>query len=275
MANIVAEETSSITIPPPMRTSVVVTLAVWKALFLREAVARLAAQRGAWLWILLEPVSHVLVLMALFGFIFQRIIAGIDGAMFIMTGFLGYFVFRHVMSQGMEAVNANTALFAYRQVKPVDTVLVRAALEGFLSLLTAILLLAGSALLGYEIVPHNPLQVLTAFFFLWLAGVGMALIMSVAATLIPEVGKLSKMLLQPLYLLSGVLHPAMTIPQPYRGWLLVNPILHGIELLRAGFFSQFHPAPGVSLLYLGFFGIATTFLGLVLHLRFALKLVSK
>jgi len=33
-----------------------VTFSVWKAMFLREAVARLSAGRAAWLWLLLEPV---------------------------------------------------------------------------------------------------------------------------------------------------------------------------------------------------------------------------
>jgi capsular polysaccharide transport system permease protein len=175
----------------------------------------------------------------------------------------------------MEAVNANTALFAYRQVKPVDTVLVRAALEGVLSLVTTILLLAGSGLVGYDVAPKDPLMVMFAFFLLWLAGLGMALIMSVGATLIPELGKFTNMLSRPLYLISGVMYPAAAIPQPYRKWLLVNPLMHGIELLRTGYFSQFNTVPEVSMLYLAFFGIATTFLGLVLHLRFAAKLISK
>ena len=45
------------------RTPPAVTLAGWKALFLREAVNRLARERGAWFWLLVEPVIHVASLL--------------------------------------------------------------------------------------------------------------------------------------------------------------------------------------------------------------------
>lgn len=42
-----------------VRSPASITWAVWKALFLREAVARLFAGRAAWMWILVEPVMHM------------------------------------------------------------------------------------------------------------------------------------------------------------------------------------------------------------------------
>ena len=40
-------------------------------------------------------------------------------------GMLAYFMFQRTATQVMNAISANQALFAYRQVKPADTVLVR------------------------------------------------------------------------------------------------------------------------------------------------------
>lgn len=258
-----------------MRSGWKVQRAVMSALFLREAITRLSAGRAAWLWILLEPLAHVVVLMTLFGFVFHRVVNGVDGAMFIMTGLLGFMFARNTATRCASAVSANTALFAYRQVLPVDTVFVRAALEGFLMLLSTLLLLGSAGLLGFQVIPHDPLTVLAAFTGLWLCGVGLGLVLSVVAELLPELGKLVRMAFIPLYFISGVMVPAMAIPQPYRAWAMVNPFLHGLESLRAGFFSRFHAAPEASLLYLYGFALVLIFFGLALHVRFSERLVAQ
>ncbi len=113
-----------------MRSSSLIAWTVWKALFLREAVARLSAGRAAWLWLLLEPVVHLVFIIVLFGFVLQRVVSGIDYSLFIATGILGFILARNTATRSKEAINANDTLFTYRQVFPVDTVLVRAALEG-------------------------------------------------------------------------------------------------------------------------------------------------
>lgn len=45
------------------RTPWQITIGVWQALFLREAVARISADRVAWLWLLAEPIAHVALLV--------------------------------------------------------------------------------------------------------------------------------------------------------------------------------------------------------------------
>jgi capsular polysaccharide transport system permease protein len=257
------------------RHSLEITFAVWKALFLREAVTRLSAGRAAWLWILMEPLVHVTMLMALFGFVYHRIISGLDGAMFIMTGLLGFFMARNTATRCIEAIPANGALFAYRQVHPVDTVLVRAALEGILLLITALVLLTGASLSGYDVTPDDPLQVMFAFGGLWLCGLGLGLTLSVIAELVTELSRIIRLLFRPLYFLSCVVHPAILVPRPYRDWLLLNPICDGLEIIRKGFFAQYQVAPEANLTYLYSFALFTIFLGLALHIRFAAKLVTR
>jgi capsular polysaccharide transport system permease protein len=257
-----------------VRSPGAVTWAVWKALFLREALVRLSAGRAAWLWLLMEPVSHVVVLMLLFGIVRKRDTFGVPGPMFIMTGVLAFLMMRNVFGRCTEAVRANAALFAYRQVKPVDTVIVRAALEGFLLIIVAMLLLIASNMINYEAVPQDPLGALLAFALMWQAGLGMGLLFSVGSFLVPEIGKLVNMLNRPLYLISCVMFPSMLIPQPYRDWVMLNPFAHGVELVRAAFFFSYKAAPQTSIYYLAAFGQLTVFLGLLLHIRFEKKLVA-
>jgi capsular polysaccharide transport system permease protein len=257
------------------RSPASIAWAVWKALFLREAVTRLSAGRAAWLWLLLEPVVHLIFIFVLFGFFLQRVVSGIDYSLFIATGILGFILARNTATRSKEAMNANDTLFTYRQVFPVDTVLVRAALEAFLFLISALCLVTGLGLFGYEVLPHDFLRVLSAFAALWMAGIGLGLIFSVASQLIPESGKVSGMLFGPLYFLSGIMYPPSSIPPAYQSWFLLNPFVHGIETVRTGFFPQYHTIPGVSMGYLSAFAMVTICLGLALHVRFATRLVAK
>ncbi len=258
-----------------VRSPASITWAVWKALFLREAVARLFAGRAAWVWILVEPMVHLFLLNLLFGFILQRLISGVDGGLFITTGILGFLIVQNTAMRSKEAITANAGLFTYRQVFPIDTVLVRAALEAMLLLISALFLLSGLGLFGSSILPHDFLSVMAALSALWLSGLGLGLMMSVANELVPEIGKITDMLFRPLYFLSGIMYPVSAIPPAYRDWLLVNPFVHGIETLRAGFFPQYHAVDGVSLAYLLVFALITVCLGLALHVRFGGRLVAQ
>ena len=162
-----------------MRTSWLITWMVWKALFLREVVARLSARRAAWVWILLEPIMHIVFLYVLFGFVLQKVVSGIDGGLFMTTGVLGFFLAQNAAMRSKDAIQGNAALLIYRQVLPVDTVLVRGALEALLFMVVALCLFTGLGLLGYQVFPHNFLQVMVGFGALWLSGMGLGLMLSV------------------------------------------------------------------------------------------------
>jgi capsular polysaccharide transport system permease protein len=258
-----------------VRSSISITWAVWKALFLREAVARISAGRAAWVWILVEPVVHLVFLYFLFGYVLQRMVSGVEGGLFITTGILGFLMVQHTAMKSKEAIKANTALFTYRQVKPVDTVLVRAGLEAVLVLGSGLFLLTGLALWGSDVLPNDPLRVMVAGLLLWLSGLGLGLMLSVVGELSPELGRVSDMLFRPLYFLSAIMYPVTAIPPAYRDWLLANPVVHGIESVRQGFFAQYHVVEGISLSYLAGFALVTSLLGLALHVRFGAKLVTQ
>jgi len=242
---------------------------------LREAVSRVSAERAAWLWLLLEPMVHIVFLLFIFSVIRMRSVGGIDTAVWLMVGLLAFLMFKRTGTQTQNAVSSNRGLFTYRQVKPVDTVLVRAVLEGFLVMLVSIIMFTGAATLGIAVVPLDPLSVLEAFFGLWLLGMGFGLIASVAGELIPEVGKIIGFVMTPLYFASGVLFPITVVPQPYRDWLMFNPIVHGLDAARLGFTPYYHAVPGLNIAYVYGFALVTIFLGLALHAKYATRLVMQ
>lgn len=257
------------------RTPQQITLSVWKALFLRESVFRISTARAAWLWLLLEPVAHVTVMVVFFTVIRQRELAGVDLTVFLLLGILSFLLVRNVSTRSMEAIAANTALFSYRQVRPVDTVLVRAALESLLIGIVAIVIFSAAGLLGFDVIPKRPLVVFYSLALLAMSGLGFGLVFSALGNLVPEIGRIGHMLFHPLYLLSAVIYPAFIIPTPYRDFVMLNPLVHGIESIRAGFFDDYHLVEEVSLAYLAAFALFSVFMGLLLQVRFQQRLLAR
>lgn len=124
-------------------------------------------------------------------------------------------------------------------------------------------------------IPADPLAVLEAFFGLWLLGMGFGLVASVVSRLVPELAQIIKLAMLPLYMLSGVIFPLSAVPQPFRDWLMFNPIAQGLEVVRLGFASHYHTVPDLSIVYVYDFALVTIFLGLVLQRRFALRLATQ
>jgi capsular polysaccharide transport system permease protein len=257
------------------RTPLSITLSVWKALFLREALSRLSTGRAAWLWLLLDPMAQIAA-MAYVGTV-ERVgnVRGENTSLWIMIGVADYVLFQRTLMQSMNAINANQALFSYRQVKPVDTVLVRAVLEGMLMIPVIIILCACLIALGIDAIPGDPLLAMGAIFGVWLLGLGLGLIFSVLSELVPEVGKFVSLTTLPIHFASGVLLSLALVPEPYFDWLMFNPLAHGLEGTRLGFLPEYHAFSQLSISYLYSFALVSVFLGLALHNRFAARLVTQ
>lgn len=259
-----------------LRSSAEVTLSCWKALFLRFAVSSLSSTRAAAFWLIAEPVAHIAVFMLIFTYLRVRHIGGINTALWIMAGLLAFFMFRRAAAGAMEVIGQNRRLYALPQIKPVDTVLVRVLLEGFLMAIIAAILVTAVALVGMDVVPADPLAVVVAMFGLWLFGTGYGLIGSVANELAPPVGSVMSFMLRVFYLLSGTIFPiAMLVPHKYHHWLLLNPVFHGLEQVRLGFAPYYQVLPGVSIVYLYLLAVVSIFFGLALHVRYARRLIAK
>jgi capsular polysaccharide transport system permease protein len=231
--------------PRARRSPLAVTLSVWKALFLRETLTRLSGSRAAWFWLLAEPAFHVTFLTVIYTVINVRNIGGIDSVVWVMVGMLAFFSFRRTATQVMQSISANQALFAYRQ-----------------------------ALRGHDVLPADAFMVLSAFAGLWLMGLGFGLIASVLGHLVPEISMIINFAMMPLYLMSGVAFPLASIQEPYRDWLMLNPIAQGIEAARTGFSPLYHAPANLDMRYVHVVALTMLLLGLALHRRYATKLVA-
>ncbi|WP_411330858.1 ABC transporter permease [Desulfovibrio desulfuricans] len=250
------------------------TIFVWQALFLREALDRFFGSRAAWAWLVVEPAMHIGFMSCLWGMMRKNSLGGINVTMWIILGMLSFFLFRRTSVQTLHALDCNKAFFAFRQVRPFDVALMRAGVEAFSMFFISSSILGVAALAGLEVLPDDPITVLLALAGLWLFGLGYGLVTSVCMRLVPDSGHIFQIFMMPLYLISGVIMPVAYIPMPYRDWLLWNPLVHGLELVRLGFFSNYHTLD-VSFSYLYSWVLLSITLGLTLYRAFETRLVTQ
>ena len=258
------------------RTPWQVTRSVWYAMFMREATSRTMADRMGWFWMIFEPLAIILIMVAIRGYIRGgRLIVNAEFIPWMIVGLMGFFMVREGMLRGLGSVDANQALFAYRQVQPVDPILVRNFFDGSLRTFLLLLFIIGAELLGVGLFPDDGITAILWWFSLWSLGLGLGLIVSVAGTLVEEIGRIVRMLSMPLLILSGVIFPLNNLPHWLLDYLMYNPIVHGLELLRAGFFDGYRMVVGTSVVYFWMFSLSTLSIGLLMHLRFKDKLKRK
>jgi len=251
------------------RSPLKVTLGVWKALIIRDALQRTMAERFSWFWMLVEPISHVVLFIAVREVLGRvRFLSGAEFIPWLVVGLMTFFVFREGFLRSIGAIDANKALFSYRQVKPVDTVIARAFVEGLLKSFIFIILILGFELIGIPLMPADPIKAFLLWVLAWTLGLGAGLFFSVANSLVLEVGIIVRVMVLPLYFLSGVMIPLNFLPHDILVYLMYNPLLHLIELMRAAFFEGYRPINNIQVLYVVWWSVILMALGLAMHLRF-------
>ena len=259
------------------RSSWQVTRAVWYAMFMREFVTRTMADRMAWFWMLFEPMAVVGLMVAIRTLVLgrERLIMNAEFIPWLVIGLMGFYLFRDNMMRLMGAVEANKALFAYRQVKPSDPVFVRSFVETSLRSVVFLVFIVVITFLGINMNPDSPLLALWAWTSLWALGFGVGLTLSALSILVPEVAKIARIMSLPLLIISGVIFPISFVPHHLLPYFLINPIPHGLEVLRQGFYIRYPLVEGVSLLYLWYWALGALIIGLLLHIRFENKLKAQ
>jgi capsular polysaccharide transport system permease protein len=248
-------------------------LLVILALFLRELKTRFGRIRFGVFWTIAEPMVHVLILLFIFAFIRNRMMPQVPFELFLITGLIPFFLFRHIVTGLMASIDANKSLFAYTPVKPIDTYITRTILEVVIyTIIFAIIILGFGFWGGLDVSISNPLGVLAIFAVIILTGFSFGICASILYDIFPTTKIVFNVIMRFLYFLSAIMYPLWIIPSPYVEYLKYNPILHLIELFRRNYFSHYPQIDGINAFYPLGVTLGVLFIGLYFYRvrRFAL-----
>ncbi len=259
---------------PRRRAPLQIQRAVLFALVVRELRSRVEGRWLGLLWMLFEPLAHMLVIIGVLGARSNLFLVNVDYPVFLITGMLPFFLFRNLATKLPSSISANKSLFAYRQVLPIDALAARAIVE--IGLYTAVYIVALALLgwMGYHATPHAPIELLAVSLVLLSLGTGLGLLFSVLTHQRPKITTIIGLIFYPLYFLSGVIFPLHNLAPNVRNWLLLNPVLHLVELSRLHFIPNYTAVAGVSLLYPAAWALVVAALSLSLYRVYRFRFLS-
>ena len=254
------------------RSSLQITKDTVHALLMRELKTRFGSSRLGYFWAVGEPAAQAVILAILFTLIGRSSLSGVPVALFLISGVMPFKAFSKTVTQLSNGISSNTALFAYRQVSPIDPILTRLVIELATFFIVYMIILSVMAWLGLDVWPQDLLALITASLFLLSLGFGIALCMSSALLYWQDANKLLGMVMTPMFFISGIFFCATMIPAKYWYLFTWNPIFHAIELTRDAFFGSYTTPVG-SWGYLALVSLSFVTVGLMLYrvnrIRFA------
>jgi len=217
---------------------------VISALIRREMRAHFGESRMGYLWALIEPCLHLAVMMVVFIYVLHRRPAlGTSSAVFILTGVVPYFLYSKIANYVSGSIGGNRQLLALPPVKPHDVIVARTILEAATYLFVGFLLFLALFMAGIpEAIPYDLLPIFEAVGFSIVIGLGVGMINIVIISYFHNWMTFFGFLSTPLWFFSGLWYIPDEISEPYRSYILYNPLVHVIMLARSGFYREFRPA---------------------------------
>lgn len=207
------------------------------ALLLRESLTRYGRHNLGFLWLFLEPMLFTIGVAAFWGAMRTAHGSSLPIVAFALTGYSSVLLWRNMPMRCLAAIEPNLALMYHRNVRIVDIFAARILLEAVgvtTSFYGLAIILAAADML---ILPVNVLKVAAGW--LVLAWFGAALAVTLAC--LGERSELVEKLWHPIsYLvfpLSGAAFMVDWLPPKAQALVLILPMVHGVELLRDGFFG--------------------------------------
>lgn len=266
----------SIELPPyrpiKKRSGLLVMGAAFHALLMRELQTRFGSYRLGYLWAPLEITLQMVIMLVVFGAIMKRALPGMDYMLFLVAGFTPFFMMQKIANRSLGAVSANAGLLMYRAVRHIDVIIARSFLELVIYFMTFVILLCGLAFFGIGFSTEHLDMVLLCWVMMFFFAFGLAMILMIVGHYGGELSKIISIIFTVLYFASGVIYSVHMVPEPYLSYLMYNPFIHNLEMIRHSL-SPTYPIYHVDMWYFVKWTMCVNFLGLLLYKAFERDLI--
>lgn len=211
---------------------------VVQALMIRELVTRFGRENIGFLWIMAEPLLFAGLVGMVWAFLRGPESHGISVVAFVATGYIPLTFLRHSFSRSAKIFQANSALLYHRQVKVLDFISVRVAIEAIGAMMAFIFAGIVLAFLGLFPVPSNVGALVAGW------GIYVFFVFAICTVLAPlsEISDVvEKLVPVSVYIsipFSGVFNMASWLSPNLREALMWSPMVSGMELMRSGVFGS-------------------------------------
>jgi ABC-type polysaccharide/polyol phosphate export permease len=160
---------------------------------------------------------------------------------FAVTGYSSVLMWRNSANRSGGAIAQNKSLLFHRNVRVIDVLLTRTALEVGGATGSFIVLSALFTFIGWMPLPNDPLKVVFGWLMLAWFGASLALLIGAGTAFSEIIERLWHPTAYLLFPLSGAAFMVDWLPAGMQKIVLLLPMVHGVEMLRAGYFGNVVP----------------------------------
>lgn len=217
-----------------LRHGLIVQGRVIGALVLREVHTINGSSRLGYLWVLIQGIFGISVFWAARHFMGAgQAPHGMNMAIFLASGFGLWSIFSNGISRCMTAVEGNRALLTFPQVTELDVMIARIIVIAATQIVTATIIIVVALVLMDEPMVFGSLPLLLLLLVaVPVFSLGCGMILSSLSVFVPALNKVVPMLLRMLFFVSGVFFSVSVFSQKVADILMLNPMMHAIELIR-------------------------------------------
>ena len=178
------------------------------ALVMRELITRYGREGLGFLWLILEPLVFCFGVMGMWALLKPEYEHGVRVAPFVMTGYMGLLLFRHIVAVFSGAIQANIGLLHHRRVKPLHIYLTRGILETAGGALAYTVVYVTLLIIGVVNPPSNYLNLYAGYLLMAWVSIGFGMTMASLALRFEVVERVIPVL---MYLMT-VSYTHLTLP---------------------------------------------------------------
>ena len=249
---------------------------VINSLVYRELKTRVSQVKGGVLGVFIEPLGVMSIFLIIFSILRANTLGPLDILIFLGSGIVLFTLFSAIAIRSSNGMSANEALFFYKPVKPIDTVIARTIVESGLYAFVFIVIILVTYLIRQKIFLDNISLLFSTYLALIIFSFGVGLFLMVATFIYPSLKQLIPLAMRPLWFISGVFISLSALPQWLRPYVSWNPILQAIEITRYSFSMNYYIAKNsISITYLWQSALFSLFLGLFVYSFNEKRLLTK
>lgn len=208
------------------------------ALFIREVLTRFGRHNIGFLWIFVEPMLFTVGVTLLWTAFKSTHGSDLPITAFAVSGYSSVLLWRNMPSRCILAIEPNLSLMYHRQVKVIDIFLARLLVEAGGATLSFIILTLFFSFMGWMSLPEDVLKVAGGWLMLAWFGSSLAILLGALAEETELVEKLWHPISYFLLPVSGAAYIVDALPKDFQEVVLILPLVHGVELVREGFFGS-------------------------------------
>jgi capsular polysaccharide transport system permease protein len=218
-----------------------IQLRVLHALFMREIITRFGRENLGVLWLAGEPMLFTVGVATLWSILGLNHGSNIPIVAFAITGYSSVLMWRNAASHCSRALQTNRSLLYHRGVQPIDVFLTRIALEVAGATFSFIALSILFIYIGWMKAPEDLLLVIIGWTMLAWFGASLALLIGAGTAFSPIVERLWQPAAYLFFPVSGAAFMVEWLPTKFQSFALLLPTVHGVEMLRHGYFGNVVP----------------------------------